>query len=111
MAAVSSCSFSGSTLAVASSRMMMGAFFSITRAMAMRCLNGLLIRCALVSHADILQNGCIKKAVILGYIGDALVVVLLRHGADIHAAHGNAAPVQIPQTGDQLGNGGFSAAG
>jgi len=39
MAAVSSVSFSGSTLAVASSRMMTGASFKMARAMEMRCFS------------------------------------------------------------------------
>ena len=50
-------SFSGSTFAVASSRMTMGAFFSMERAMAMRCRFHLRVRRPGASHANAFPDG------------------------------------------------------
>ena len=39
------------------------------------------------------------------------MIMLRGNMADIHAAHGNTAAAHIPEGCNQLGNGGFAAAG
>ena len=63
------------------------------------------------AHADIFSHGVVKQEVILRHISNELVVMLCGNAADVRAAHGDAAAAHIPEGGDELGNGGFAAAG
>ena len=71
----------------------------------------LFVRGLLSANADIFQNAVIKQRYILKHDGieaHQLFRIDLRH---IHAAHGDPAPINVPEPRRQTGNGSLTAAG
>ena len=62
-------------------------------------------------NADILAHGVVEEEIVLRHIGDEPVIMRRGNAADVRAAHGDAAILHIPECGDELGDGGFPAAG
>ena len=63
------------------------------------------------AHPDVFPYSIIKQIAILGHIGHFLIVTFLGQVPDIHTANLNTPGIHVPQSGNQLGNGGLAAAG
>ncbi len=71
----------------------------------------LLIRGSRVAMADVLHDGFVEQIVVLRHIGHFSVKILREKMTNVHTADLNGTAADIPEGGNQLGNGGFAAAG
>ena len=63
------------------------------------------------AHTDIFPDGIVKEVIVLRNKGHLVIELFQRDTAFLHAAQGNAALGHIPETGDELGNGGLARTG